>query len=122
MNTNNNETLAHLTQMMMMNIPQEQQQPVLISGGVGEVEEYGRVAAWSERETRDLIAIRGELEGDFVVSKRNKGLWEVVGSKMKELGYARSGDQCKCKWKNLVTRYKVYGLSFFLSVLCFFVK
>ncbi|GKB52639.1 hypothetical protein Tco_0903392, partial [Tanacetum coccineum] len=65
----------------------------LISGGVGEVEEYGRVAAWSERETRDLIAIRGELEGDFVVSKRNKGLWEVVGVKMKELGYARSGDQ-----------------------------
>ena len=108
MNPNNNETLAHLTQMMMMNIPQEQQQPVLISGGVGEVEEYGRVAAWSERETRDLIAIRGELEGDFVVSKRNKGLWEVVGSKMKELGYARTGDQCKCKWKNLVTRYKVY--------------
>nr|GEX56735.1 trihelix transcription factor GT-3b-like [Tanacetum cinerariifolium] len=105
--TNNEETLAHLTHMMMMNIPpQEQQHPVIIPGGVGEVEEYGRVAAWSERETRDLIAIRGELEGDFVVSKRNKGLWEVVGVKMKELGYARSGDQCKCKWKNLVTRYK----------------
>ncbi|GKA78005.1 trihelix transcription factor GT-3b-like protein [Tanacetum coccineum] len=104
MNTTNNETLAHLTHMMMMNIPSQEQ--VLISCGVGEVEEYGRVAAWSERETRDLIAIRGELEGDFVVSKRNKGLWEVVGVKMKELGYARSGDQCKCKWKNLVTRYK----------------
>ncbi|PWA82211.1 homeodomain-like, Myb-like domain, C2H2- zinc finger protein family [Artemisia annua] len=63
--------------MIMMNIPQEQL--VIISGGVGE-------------------------EGDFVVSKRNKGLWEVVGVKMEELGHVRSGAQCK--WKNLDTRYK----------------
>nr|GEY81204.1 trihelix transcription factor GT-3b-like [Tanacetum cinerariifolium] len=79
MNTTNNETLAHLTHMMMMmmmmSIPQEQ--PVIISGGVGEVEEYGRVSA-------------------------NKGLWEVVGVKMKDLGYAKNGDRYSGSKKRLV--------------------
>ncbi|KAK1324311.1 Trihelix transcription factor GT-3b [Acorus calamus] len=65
-----------------------------------------RVPQWGHQETRDFIAIRAELERDFKVSKRNKTLWEVVSSKMKERGYRRSPDQCKCKWKNLVNRYK----------------
>ncbi|KAK4342739.1 hypothetical protein RND71_038555 [Anisodus tanguticus] len=39
-------------------------------------------------------------------TKRNKLLWEVIATKMKEKGYHRSPEQCKCKWKNLVTRYK----------------
>lgn len=61
---------------------------------------------WSHQETRDFIAIRAELERDFTVAKRNKTLWEVVSSRMRESGYRRSADQCKCKWKNLVNRYK----------------
>jgi len=63
---------------------------------------------WSQQETREFIAIRAELERDFTASKRNKTLWEVVSSKMRERGYRRSPEQCKCKWKNLVNRYKVY--------------
>ncbi|KAL0283404.1 UNVERIFIED_CONTAM: Trihelix transcription factor GT-3b [Sesamum radiatum] len=39
-------------------------------------------------------------------TKRNKLLWEVISTRMKEKGYSRSAEQCKCKWKNLVTRYK----------------
>lgn len=39
-------------------------------------------------------------------TKRNKLLWEITASKMKEKGFNRSAEQCKCKWKNLVTRYK----------------
>ncbi|KAH7687157.1 Trihelix transcription factor GT3 protein [Dioscorea alata] len=65
-----------------------------------------RVPQWSQAETRDFIAIRAELERDFTVSKRNKTLWEVVSTRMRERGYRRSPEQCKCKWKNLVNRYK----------------
>ena len=62
---------------------------------------------WSQQETREFIAIRAELERDFNASKRNKTLWEVVSTKMRERGYRRTPEQCKCKWKNLVNRYKV---------------
>ncbi|KAJ1375616.1 Myb-like domain [Sesbania bispinosa] len=50
--------------------------------------------------------IRAELDQTFMETKRNKQLWEVISNKMKEKGYHRSAEQCKCKWKNLVTRYK----------------
>lgn len=54
----------------------------------------------------ELITIRGELERDFNASKRNKALWETVAYRMREKGFIRTPDQCKCKWKNLVNRYK----------------
>lgn len=73
---------------------------------------------WSQQETREFIAIRAELERDFTASKRNKTLWEVVSAKMRERGYRRSPEQCKCKWKNLVNRYKV-PFSFPFSLFAF---
>ncbi|KVH91538.1 trihelix transcription factor GT-3b-like [Cynara cardunculus var. scolymus] len=104
----NNESLAGLTQMMMMNVPPRQ--PAMVVGGGADAEDFlrrdDRVPSWSQQETRDFIAIRGELERDFTTAKRNKSLWEVVAAKMKEIGYRRTPDQCKCKWKNLVNRYK----------------
>ncbi|CAA7406470.1 unnamed protein product [Spirodela intermedia] len=68
-------------------------------GGVGNPQ-------WGHQETRDLIAIRAALERDSTVSKRNKTLWEAVAARMRERGYRRTPEQCKCKWKNLVNRYK----------------
>ncbi|XP_073278541.1 trihelix transcription factor GT-3b-like [Primulina huaijiensis] len=65
-----------------------------------------RFPQWSIQETRDLMMIRAELDPTFMETKRNKLLWEVISTRMKEKGYTRSADQCKCKWKNLVTRYK----------------
>nr|XP_043637275.1 trihelix transcription factor GT-3b [Erigeron canadensis] len=65
-----------------------------------------RFPQWSVQETRDFLMIRAELDPTFMETKRNKVLWEVISTKMKERGYNRSGEQCKCKWKNLVTRYK----------------
>ncbi|KAL6998432.1 Trihelix transcription factor GT-3b [Sarracenia purpurea var. burkii] len=65
-----------------------------------------RFPQWSLQETRDFLMIRAELDPTFMETKRNKLLWEVISSKMKEKGYNRSAEQCKCKWKNLVTRYK----------------
>lgn len=66
-----------------------------------------RFPQWSIQETRDFLLNRAELDPSFMETKRNKGLWEVIATKMKDKGYNRSAEQCKCKWKNLVTRYKV---------------
>ncbi|KAK6129863.1 hypothetical protein DH2020_036381 [Rehmannia glutinosa] len=65
-----------------------------------------RFPQWSNQETRDFIEIRAQLEFDFTTAKRNKSLWEMVANRMREKGYRRTPDQCKCKWKNLVNRYK----------------
>ncbi|KAJ7949988.1 trihelix transcription factor GT-3b [Quillaja saponaria] len=65
-----------------------------------------RFPQWSIQETKEFLMIRAELDRTFMETKRNKLLWEVISTKMKEKGYNRSADQCKCKWKNLVTRYK----------------
>lgn len=65
-----------------------------------------RFPQWSLQETRDFLMIRAELDQSFMETKRNKLLWEVIATKMKDAGYNRSAEQCKCKWKNLVTRYK----------------
>ncbi|KAL0344455.1 UNVERIFIED_CONTAM: Trihelix transcription factor GT-3b [Sesamum radiatum] len=65
-----------------------------------------RVPQWSIQETRDFLIIRAELDPTFMETKRNKLLWELVSTRMKQKGYNRSPGQSKCKWKNLVTRYK----------------
>ncbi|XP_011015753.1 PREDICTED: trihelix transcription factor GT-3b-like [Populus euphratica] len=63
---------------------------------------------WGLQETKELIGIRAELEKDFTVTKRNETLWEIVSAKMREKGYyRRTPEQCKCKWNNLVSLYKV---------------
>ncbi|KAK7294704.1 hypothetical protein RJT34_17597 [Clitoria ternatea] len=65
-----------------------------------------RFPQWSIQETKEFLSIRAELDQTFMETKRNKQLWEVISNTMKEKGYHRSAEQCKCKWKNLVTRYK----------------
>ncbi|XP_055819849.1 trihelix transcription factor GT-3b-like [Solanum dulcamara] len=67
-----------------------------------------RVPPWSNQETRDFIAIRGELEMEFSSAKRRnlKNLWEIVAARINERGYRRSAEQCKSKWKTLINRYK----------------
>uniref|UniRef100_A0A7N1A348 Myb-like domain-containing protein n=1 Tax=Kalanchoe fedtschenkoi TaxID=63787 RepID=A0A7N1A348_KALFE len=65
-----------------------------------------RFPQWSMQETKEFLMIRAELDRTFMETKRNKLLWEVISTKMREKGFNRSADQCKCKWKNLVTRYK----------------
>ncbi|KAJ4979594.1 hypothetical protein NE237_010374 [Protea cynaroides] len=83
---------------------QQQQQQHHLSSNM--VDTGDRFPQWSLQETKEFLAIRAELDRTFMETKRNKLLWEVISSKMKERGYTRSSEQCKCKWKNLVTRYK----------------
>ncbi|XP_044492277.1 trihelix transcription factor GT-3b-like [Mangifera indica] len=70
------------------------------------VDTSDRFPQWSVQETKEFLMIRAELDQTFMETKRNKLLWEVIATKMKEKGYNRSAEQCKCKWKNLYTRYK----------------
>ncbi|CAL8155419.1 unnamed protein product [Prunus armeniaca] len=83
------------------------------SGGTGMMKKMmtspagGGSGQWAPEETRELIAIRGELEiRNSNLAKRSKALWEAVSSKMAERGFNRTPEQCKCKWKNLLIRYK----------------
>nr|DAD36434.1 TPA_asm: hypothetical protein HUJ06_007075 [Nelumbo nucifera] len=106
MRDGDNETLGRMNMMSVMPL---QLNRAAISGEVSTPSmpmKEDRIPQWGHQETRDFIAIRAELERDFTVAKRNKTLWEIVAAKMKERGYRRTPDQCKCKWKNLVNRYK----------------
>lgn len=66
-----------------------------------------QLSQWGYHETREFIALRAELEKDYLQTKTNsKTMWEIISAKMKEKGYRRTPAQCKCKWKVLVNRYK----------------
>ncbi|PKU75541.1 Trihelix transcription factor GT-3b [Dendrobium catenatum] len=90
-------------------------------GGGGQRGKEEKVPQWGQQETRELIAIRADLERDFTVSRRNKTVWEAVALRMREKGYRRTSEQCKCKWKNLVNRYKT-NMDSFLSLTISFVE
>ncbi|KAF9599414.1 hypothetical protein IFM89_036994 [Coptis chinensis] len=91
----------HLQQQQQQQQQHQHHLSIPIDAGGGD-----RVPQWSLQETREFLSIRAELDQTFMETKRNKLLWEVISNKMKEKGYYRSAEQCKCKWKNLVTRYK----------------
>ncbi|XP_074588492.1 trihelix transcription factor GT-3b-like isoform X1 [Curcuma longa] len=73
-------------------------------GGGGATDQ--RLPQWSHEETRELLAIRAQLDKSFTETKRNKPLWEATSSLLLLKGFSRTPDQCKSKWKNLVTRFK----------------
>ncbi|CAL9236000.1 unnamed protein product [Arabidopsis halleri] len=96
----------HLHQLQYLNKhhlhhPQSQTPEIASPVAVGD-----RFPQWSVEETKELIGIRGELDQTFMETKRNKLLWEVISNKMRDKSFPRSPEQCKCKWKNLVTRFK----------------
>ncbi|WOL08492.1 trihelix transcription factor GT-3b-like [Canna indica] len=68
-----------------------------------------RLPQWTHDETREFLAIRAQLDKTFSETKRNKPLWEAISSMLQQRGFFRTPDQCKSKWKNLVTRFKGSG-------------
>ncbi|KAK7286913.1 hypothetical protein RJT34_22269 [Clitoria ternatea] len=101
----------HLHQQQRHHQQQQQQQHLInpqknITSSVNVDVTSDRFPQWSIQETKEFLTIRAELDQTFMETKRNKQLWEVISNQMKEKGYHRSAEQCKCKWKNLVTRYK----------------
>ncbi|XP_020206791.1 trihelix transcription factor GT-3b [Cajanus cajan] len=95
----------HLHHHHRQQIQQHHHHPHNITTSVN-VDVTDRFPQWSIQETKEFLVIRAELDQTFMETKRNKQLWEVISNRMKEKGYHRSAEQCKCKWKNLVTRYK----------------
>lgn len=95
----------HLIQQQQLPPPPQSTTAAMDPGGGGGGGE--RIPQWSIEETKELLGIREELDQTFMETKRNKLLWEVVAAKMADKGFVRSAEQCKSKWKNLVTRYKV---------------
>ncbi|CAH8330102.1 unnamed protein product [Eruca vesicaria subsp. sativa] len=96
------QQLYHLIQQQHTPLPPQSTTAAMDSGGGG----GERIPQWSIEETKEFLGIREELDQTFMETKRNKLLWEVVAAKMADKGFARSAEQCKSKWKNLVTRYK----------------
>lgn len=66
-----------------------------------------RLPQWTHAETAEFLSIRADLDASFMSTKRNKPLWEAISARLQHKGFARTPDQCKSKWKNLVTRFKV---------------
>ncbi|CAH8334477.1 unnamed protein product [Eruca vesicaria subsp. sativa] len=93
--------LHHLIHQQQLPPPPQSTAAAMDPGGGGE-----RIPQWSLEETKELLGIREELDQTFMETKRNKLLWEVVAARMADKGFARTAEQCKSKWKNLVTRYK----------------
>ncbi|KAK7256907.1 hypothetical protein RIF29_30481 [Crotalaria pallida] len=93
-------------QQQQQHLQQHQQQQHQHPHTITNVDVIDRLPQWSIQETKEFLMIRAELDQAFMETKRNKQLWDVTSNKMKEKGYPRSSEQCKCKWKNLVTRYK----------------
>lgn len=87
---------------------QQQQHLLPHQNIITNVDVTDRFPQWSIAETKEFLVMRAELDQAFMETKRNKQLWDVISTNMKEKGYHRSAEQCKCKWKNLVTRYKVF--------------
>ncbi|XP_045833801.1 trihelix transcription factor GT-3b-like [Trifolium pratense] len=91
----------HKNQRQQQNLHQN-----INSTTINVVDVVDRFPQWSIQETKEFLTIRAELDQTFMETKRNKQLWDVISNHLKEKGYHRSAEQCKCKWKNLVTRYK----------------
>ncbi|EOA21092.1 hypothetical protein CARUB_v10001432mg [Capsella rubella] len=96
----------HLIQQQQLPPPPQSTTAAMDLGGGGGGGGGERIPQWSIEETKELLGIREELDQTFMETKRNKLLWEVVAAKMADKGFVRSAEQCKSKWKNLVTRYK----------------
>ncbi|CAA0821374.1 Trihelix transcription factor GT-3b [Striga hermonthica] len=89
--------------------------PFSSGGGVAGDDDFSRrderFPQWGNQETRDLIEIRAQFEVELAAEERDKNLWEAVANGMRVKGYWRTPDQCKAKWKDLVSRYKEHEAS-----------
>ncbi|KAK9768559.1 hypothetical protein K7432_000702 [Basidiobolus ranarum] len=62
--------------------------------------------SWETAETKLLIELRRDMEGEFASMKRNAPLWKKISDQMRTSGFHRTDKQCKEKWKNLLSEFK----------------
>ena len=63
---------------------------------------------WSEEEVHALIAIWGEkeIQAQLDGATRNKKVFDKIAEQLTELGFARTGHQCREKIKKLKSDYR----------------
>ncbi|KAK4791056.1 hypothetical protein SAY86_031469 [Trapa natans] len=61
---------------------------------------------WPKEEVEDLISLKSSLDMQYHESGPKGPLWEEIASRMKGLGYNRSGKRCKEKWENINKYFK----------------
>ena len=67
-----------------------------------------RSGAWSDRETKALISIWGEvnIQEQLDGATRNKTVFVDISKQLQRLGYDKDWQQCRIKVKNLKNQYK----------------
>ncbi|XP_053891202.1 uncharacterized protein LOC128840795 [Malaclemys terrapin pileata] len=72
-----------------------------------ESQDRKRAPSWTEREVRDLLAIRGDesVLAELCSSKRNDKILEKVSKAMKDKGHNWDAQQCRVKIKELRQAY-----------------
>lgn len=61
---------------------------------------------WPKEEVEALISLKSNLDMQYHESGPKGPLWEEIASRMKRLGYNRSGKRCKEKWENINKYFK----------------
>ncbi|KAJ1963519.1 hypothetical protein GGI12_002012 [Dipsacomyces acuminosporus] len=67
---------------------------------------------WSTEETKLLIKTWGEHRDEFAEIKRNLSVWNKVLERLLSVGFFRTVEQCRNRWKFLETKYKVANKEF----------
>ena len=65
-------------------------------------------SGWTDNETRALLQARREesVQNKLKAVSKNKPIFDSVAKLLDEMGYTKSGAQCKMKIKNLLAKYR----------------
>ena len=66
------------------------------------------VSGWTDSETRALLGVWSEKIIQYQLNKVNKKrpIYDAIAVKLSEMGYTKTGEQCKMKIKNLLAKYR----------------
>lgn len=78
-----------------------QPQPTMVRAEIRE-----RSDNWGQQETQTLLNILIQHKRRFQNIRRHPELWAEVADQLKAIGYPRSVEKCKNRWKVLVAKYK----------------
>ena len=74
-------------------------------------------AGWSNEETRTLLGVWGaaDVQSQLDGVVRNKTIYEKITAALCDVGYERTWQQCKTKIKNMVQRYNVKAMKWYIE-------
>lgn len=65
-------------------------------------------SGWTDNETRALLQVWSEesVQRKLNTVSKKKPIYDAIARKLGEMGYTKTGEQCKTKIKNLLARYR----------------